>query len=246
MIFKSFFALKKASKKYIILNGVDWMKTKSKKMQVIIAAVCILTVAAGVIFAVKYIKKSENPPVITTLSESVSEIQSMAVVIPTEKTTENKTEKDETESDSKKKTILNYPKSENDYTPTAFEAKLFNAINSKREENALPLLNWSDCLHTLAKERADESLTLFSHTRPGGKKPSSVLTEKDISFTLFGECLLKGTKENDEGVNLLINGLLKEKDQSDMVLSKDYSYASVAVSLDGNGNVNAVILFCNP
>ena len=73
-----------------------------------------------------------------------------------------------------------------------------------------------------------------------------MLTEKDISFTLFGECLLKGTKEDDEGVNLLINGLLKEKDQSDIVLSKDYSYAAVAVSLNENGEVNAVILFCNP
>jgi len=219
-------------------------------MQIIIAAVCILTVAAGVLFAVKYIKKSEKPPVITTLSETVSEVQSSTVEIPTEKPTEKETEKSDGKSeeniDSKKKTIINYPKSENDYTPTAFEAKLFNAINSKREENALPLLNWSDCLHTLAKERADESLTLFSHTRPGGKKPSSVLTEKNISFTLFGECLLKGTKENDEGVNLLINGLLKEKDQSDIVLSKDYSYAAVAVSLDENGDVNAVILFCNP
>jgi len=215
-------------------------------MQIIIAAVCILTVAAGVLFAVKYIKKNEKPPVITTLSETVSEIKSTTVEIPTEKKTEKSDGDSEETTDSKKKTILNYPKGENDYTPTAFEAKLFNAINSKREENSLPPLNWSDCLHTLAKERADESLTLFSHTRPGGKKPSSVLTEKGISFTLFGECLLKGTKENDEGVNLLINGLLKEKDQSDIVLSKDYSYAAVAVSLDENGDVNAVILFCNP
>ncbi len=222
------------------------MKTKSKKMRIIIAAVCILAAAAGVLFAVKYIKKSEKPPVTTVLSETVSEIKSTTVEIPTEKPTEKGTEKDGDKSDSEKKTILNYPKSENDYVPTAFEAKLFNAINSKREENALPLLNWSDCLHTLAKERADETLTLFSHTRPDGSKPSAVLTEKDISFTLFGECLLKGTKEDDEGVNLLINGLLKEKDQSDIVLSKDYSYAAVAVSLNENGEVNAVILFCNP
>ena len=224
------------------------MKKKKNTVKILVAALCIIALAAGTVFAVRYIKTKKEPVATTVPTENTSEDISSTE----EQTSEPTTEKEETaadksgESEEAEKTILNCPESKNDYEPTAFEAKLFNAINAKREENSLPVLNWNDCLHTRAKIRADEAVTLFSHTRPNGKKPSSVLTDEGISFKLFGECLAKGTKENDDGVSLLINGFMKEESQSEMILSKDYSYAAAAVSTDENGNVCAAVLFCTP
>ena len=221
------------------------MKAKKKTAKICVTAVCIAALAAGIVFAVKYNKPAIKPAVTTTEKESVTATESTTKETATEPATENPTEKD-TEEAAKEKTILNCPESEKDYEPTAFEAKLFNAVNKKREENSLKPLEWNTCLHTRAKIRSDEAVLLFSHTRPDGKKPSSVLTDEGISFTVFGECLAKGTKENDEGVNLLIEGFMKEQAQSEMILSNDFSYSAVAVSTDENGNVCAAVLFCKP
>lgn len=226
------------------------MKTNSKKAKAVIAIVCILAFSVGAVFAFRYINRAEKPVSKTTAPETsaVTQTSSQAITeakITTEKDTERPSGTDNEET-AANKTILNYPQNERFYTPTGFEAKLFNAINEKRKENGISPLNWNDCLHIFTKTRADEAAALFSHTRPDGKKPSSVLTDENISFTLFGECLLKGTKENDEGVSLLIEGLMKEKEQSDMILNGDYKYAATAISVDESGNVTAAVLFCNP
>ncbi len=207
--------------------------------------ILILLTALAVVFAYKF--RNVFMPEETTVPTDTSPLTQTETEPASVITSENKTEK-ESESENgkdKKKTILNADVG-GAYEPTAFEAKLFNAVNSKRKEAGVSGLNWNGCLHTLAKARADETLSLFSHTRPDGRKPSTVLTDNKIEFSLFGECLAKGAKEDDEGVSLLIDGLVKESEQSETVLGSEYSYAAVAVSTDDDGYVYAVILLCNP
>jgi uncharacterized protein YkwD len=220
------------------------------KKAVVISA-CLVIVALSVFFAYRYKTPKPETPVISSETEtsSTQATTEEITVSSTEATSKSKEEKageNEKESESEtRRTILNFIP-DGAYTPTAFEAKLFNAVNSERQKRDIPPLNWNDCLHALAKIRSDEAVSSFTHTRPDGRKPSTVLTDKGLSFTLFSECLAKGTKEDDEGVNLLLNGLTKESSQADVILSKDYSYAAVAVTTDSDGTVYASVLLCNP
>lgn len=223
-------------------------ETKKMKKAVVISA-CLVIVALSVFFAYRYKTSKPETPVIsnetkTSSTQATTEEIMVSSTEATSKSKEEKTGENEKESEAQK-TILNFVP-DGAYTPTAFEAKLFNAVNSERQKRDIPPLNWNDCLHVLAKKRSDETVSLFTHTRPDGRKPSTVLTDEGLSFTLFSECLAKGTKENDEGVNLLLNGLTKESGQADVILSRDYSYAAVAVTTDSDGTVYASVLLCNP
>ena len=233
---------------------------KSYSKKIVILAICFILTAVLTAVLNKYRSSDLSKPTEkSNKSETVSviqtnpEIQSQTVTVKDETTsrkgTETETESVSLQAEENETTVLNIlncPEIKGSYEPTAFEAKLFNAINEKRKENGLSALNWNDCLHTNAKIRADETLDSFSHTRPNGKKPSTVLSDRKLSFTLFGECIAKGTNENDEGVRLLLNGFLNDPGQSEVLFSGEYVYAATAVSLDEDGIVHAVVLLCNP
>ena len=218
-------------------------KNKSIKIFLIIAVCAALTVS--VILAFKHWNR-----LLPVMSGNASQSSETQTQTPTQVETQTKAETTDATTlkydKSKPKTIINCPASKEEYTPTPFEAKLFNAINEERAGKGLPALSWNSCLHAKAKIRADETLVSFSHARPDGRKPSTVLTDGKIEFSLFGECLAKGAKENDEGVRLILNGLLMDEKQSETVFGRDYSYAAVSVSTDESGSVHAVILLCNP
>lgn len=220
---------------------------KRSKTKIIISAVCIVLIAVAVALTYKY--RSVIFPAVTDTKTETTETteiptETSTVTLPPTTSAESVSETEEGKTAVRNILSVTVPESKN--TPSAFEAKLFNAINEKRKEKGLAALNWNGCLYSKAKIRSDEAVTLFSHTRPNGKKPSTVLSDDKIEFSLFGECLAKGTQENDAGVTLLINGFLRDESQSSAIFSKDYVYAATAVSIDENGIVHAVILLCNP
>lgn len=230
------------------------MKKRRNKAPVTVIILLIVTViAAALVYRYGILPKKADMTTTVESAVPTETAQKVTVPAPTEPSSAEKESETESESESGNETekpsgtdILNFENSEGSYEPTAFEAKLFNAVNSKRSENGLSPLKWNDCLHTAAKKRSDETLEKFSHTRPDGRKPSTVLSDSKIEFSLFGECLAKGVKETDEGVTLLLGGFLRDEKQGEALLSADFVYAATAASVDSQGNVNAVILLCNP
>ena len=53
--------MKKAAENNIIFFGVDWMKKKKNTVKILVAALCIIALAAGTVFAVRYIKTKKEP-----------------------------------------------------------------------------------------------------------------------------------------------------------------------------------------
>ena len=211
---------------------------KNGKAKIAISIICILLLTAATVTAVHFARRNLPAPVTT---ESETEI------VTDETTTGTTAAVTEPTSDEKDTTVLNIadsPEIGGEYEPTGFENKLFELINSEREKQGLKKLEYNSALHVLAKIRADESLTLWSHNRPDGRAPSSVFEDSRLSFSTFGECLARGSDETDGGAELLVEGLLKSDSQTDVIFSDEYDFFAVAVSENSDKTVSAALLFC--
>lgn len=91
----------------------------------------------------------------------------------------------------------------------------FNLINAERQKAGLPALAWDSSMESLAKTRAKEVTTKYSHTRPDGTNVSQT--------HLFAE-----TVGNRPSAKIVVNGWMNSRGHRNILLGKDYTKCVVA------------------
>ena len=120
------------------------------------------------------------------------------IVKPTAKPTAKPTTKPTT-----KPTIK--PDNSSGVNTAAYIAEVLNLINEERAKEGLSPLTTTTKLKQAANKRAEETVTLFSHTRPDGSSGVSVLKEYGISYRAWGENIAYGQKSPAAVMNAWMN-----------------------------------------
>ncbi len=129
------------------------------------------------------------------------------------------------------------------YEPTEFERLFFDKINYERTSRGLKPFIWNDNLHALTGIRANEIVSKWSHERPNGKMPISLLDERNVSYTKFGENIAAGTPMEEQYIDSLVEALMKSEGHRANILNPDYKYSAIGAKTDANGIVYVAQLF---
>ena len=87
----------------------------------------------------------------------------------------------------------------------AYITEVLALVNQERAKEGLSPLTTNAKLKKAANKRAQEIVTLFSHTRPDGTNFVSVLKEYDISYSVSGENIAYGQKSPAAVMNAWMN-----------------------------------------
>lgn len=113
-----------------------------------------------------------------------------------------------------------------DAQPMALE--MFRLLNEYRAKNGLPALQWDYKAYPAAQIRAKELLTKNSHTRPNGKRYSSVYDEIGYSPGYTGENIVYYYSSAASALNSLIN----DASHRAIILSSRYTHIAIAYVYD--------------
>ena len=83
--------------------------------------------------------------------------------------------------------------------------QVLDIVNRNRSSAGLHLLKLDADLCAAAQIRANEIVSSFSHTRPDGRKFSTVLTDNGIRFTAAGENIAWGQTSPEQVMNAWMN-----------------------------------------
>lgn len=99
----------------------------------------------------------------------------------------------------------NTPGSSFEVNTDAYIAEVLRIINRERAKEGLTPLTTNTKLKNAANKRAEEIVSLFSHTRPNGTSGVSVLKEYGISYRAWGENIAYGQSSPAEVMNAWMN-----------------------------------------
>ncbi len=123
-----------------------------------------------------------------------------------------------------------------------YESETLRLMNLQRAARSLQELKSSAALDSVAAVRAKEVSALFSHTRPNGSAPSSLLKQYGISFSLAGENLAYGY----ESPAALVSAWMLSPEHRNNILNAGFQYGSVGIYRSSRGTIYAVQLFYTP
>ena len=83
--------------------------------------------------------------------------------------------------------------------------QVLKLVNQERAKAGLPALTTNKTLQAAANKRAQEIVQSFSHTRPNGSSPFTVLKEYGISYQSAGENIAYGQKNPEAVMNAWMN-----------------------------------------
>lgn len=112
-------------------------------------------------------------------------------------------------------------------------------MNQQRADNGLQALTTNDLLYRAATVRAKELVQNFSHTRPNGEDPFTVLDTYDISYYTAGENIAKGYTTPESVMNAWMNSSGHRAN----ILDSNFQSAGVGVYQDANGTYYWSIFF---
>lgn len=117
------------------------------------------------------------------------------------------------------------------------EQTIIDRVNELRLDLSLSPLQSNDMLKAGAIIRAQETEELFSHTRPDGTEPFTVLEEEGIHYpyTMVGENLGMATyyMEEVEMAELIFNGWVESEGHYENMIRPEYEEIGVGVHYDG-------------
>ena len=87
----------------------------------------------------------------------------------------------------------------------SFAKQVAKLVNEERAKTGLPALEFDTEIASAALVRANEITASFSHTRPDGRKFSTVLTDNGIRFTGAGENIAWGQKTPEQVMEAWMN-----------------------------------------
>lgn len=122
------------------------------------------------------------------------------------------------------------------------ENTIFELVNQLRSEQSVKQLKKNEVLKLAAEIRAVEIEESFSHTRPNGTEPFTVLSEKHTNYDYFmaGENLAMATYHRDDEymAQLIFNGWVESNDHYKTMINPDFEEIGIGVHYDGK------ILYC--
>lgn len=112
-------------------------------------------------------------------------------------------------------------------------------MNQQRANNGLQTLTTNDLLYQAATVRAKELEQSFSHIRPDGTDPFTVLDTYDISYYTAGENIAKGYATPESVMNAWMNS----DGHRANILDSDFQSADIGVYQGANGTYYWSIFF---
>lgn len=103
----------------------------------------------------------------------------------------------------KPETDINKPETDNE--TLSYAEQILKLVNKERAKVGLHALKLDTQVSSAASVRAKEIQTSFSHTRPDGRKFSSVLTDNGIRFTAAGENIAWGQTSPEQVMEAWMN-----------------------------------------
>lgn len=123
------------------------------------------------------------------------------------------------------KSIIMSPKDTTGATEIAMAKEIVELVNVERNKVSLNSLVMVDSVNTAAVIRSNEINAKFSHTRPNGSDPFTVLSELSIPYKLAGENIAIGQKSAKEVVTAWMNS----EGHRDNILNPTFSHIGVGV-----------------
>lgn len=116
-------------------------------------------------------------------------------------------------------------------TQVSYIEQVVSLVNKEREKVGLTPLSMEKNITTAAQVRAKEIQTSFSHTRPDGKKFSTVLSENGVSFKGAGENIAWGQKTPEE----VMKGWMNSPGHRANILNKNFRSIGVGYYQNASG-----------
>lgn len=117
------------------------------------------------------------------------------------------------------------------------ENRVIELVNELRAELELGTVQKNNILTDAANIRAIETEESFSHTRPNGENPFTVLEESgtEYPYQMVGENLAMSTFIEDEEhmSELIMNGWINSEDHYQTMINPNYDEIGVGVHYDG-------------
>lgn len=109
----------------------------------------------------------------------------------------------------------------------SFANEVLKLVNQERAKAGLSALTTNTTLQNAANKRAQETATLFSHTRPGpgGRSFSTVLADFNISYRAAGENIAEGQKTPSE----VMNGWMNSSGHRANILGSQFGKVGIGV-----------------
>lgn len=122
--------------------------------------------------------------------------------------------------------------------PADFEAEVVRLVNIEREKNGLSALKSDNSrLNKAADIRAEEIVTVFSHTRPSGADCFSALIEYGVKYRMAGENIAYGYTTPEK----VVEGWLNSKGHRENILNPSFTHIGVGYNKNGNSWVQLFI-----
>lgn len=113
-------------------------------------------------------------------------------------------------------------------------------VNEERQKEGLGLLKMHDGLSQAAMQRAEEIVSVFSHTRPDGESFATVMKEYDIPHNAAGENIAAGMPTPEA----VMMGWMESPGHRSNIMKPEYKYIGVGYVYK-NGSTHWVQLFMN-
>lgn len=114
------------------------------------------------------------------------------------------------------------------YSEKAME--ILELVNQERAKVGAAPLTLSADLNAIANERAEESSSKFSHTRPNGAACFSIFDEREIDYSYCGENLAAGSATSEEAMQQWIDSV----DHYRNIIDREFTELGVGFYYDEN------------
>ncbi|NLK74862.1 MAG: hypothetical protein GX288_06175 [Clostridiales bacterium] len=114
-------------------------------------------------------------------------------------------------------------------------------VNQERAKAGLSALTSNSTLTAAANKRAEETVQLFSHTRPNGTSFSTVLGEFGIQYRTAGENIAYGQRTPQE----VVTGWMNSPGHRANILNGNFGKIGIGVYQSSNGTIYWTQVFTN-
>lgn len=114
---------------------------------------------------------------------------------------------------------------------SSYPQKVLELVNKERAAQGLGEMTLDDSLCNAAGIRANEIITLFSHTRPDGTSCFTVLKELGISYRATGENIASGYRTPEQ----VMDGWMNSEGHRANILSANFNKLGVGYIKTGSG-----------
>ncbi len=139
----------------------------------------------------------------------------------------------------KKKASSKAEQSTDDESETDWQEEMLKSINAQRKKAGVAELKLDEALCEAAQIRADECLKSYSHTRPNGKKFTTVLDDKKIKYGYWGENI----NEKQESVSSTMKSWMSSEGHKANILKKEFDTVGFGRTKDSKGKYYWVQIF---